>query len=116
VRSETRNPSRSNSPWILGARQRFSLAILRMRSRTSLATDERASPRRQSGELLAKGKILEQEIAARTEGRDEHPHRYRYESKHGEERLLCPIRNVNESLRDDVLANDIGLTVEVERR
>jgi hypothetical protein len=47
--------------------------------------DERASPRRQGGELLAKGEVLEQEIAAGTEGREEHPHRHRYESKHGEE-------------------------------
>src|SRR5712664_2117552 len=66
--------------------------------------DERA--RRRGGELLAKGEVLEQEIAAGTEARDEHPHRHRHESKHGEERLPCPTRNINESLRDDVLAND----------
>src|SRR5216684_4885084 len=68
--------------------------------------DERASPRRQGGELLAKGKVLEQEIAAGTEGRDEHPHRYRHESEHGEERLPCVFRNVNESRWHEVLAND----------
>jgi hypothetical protein len=68
--------------------------------------DERASPRHQGGELLAKGEILEQEIAAGTEGRDEHRHRHRYESEHVVERLPCPIRNVNESRWNEVLAND----------
>ena len=68
--------------------------------------DERASPRRQGGELLAKGEILEQVIAAGTEGRGEHSHRHRYESRHGEEKLPCPIRNVNESRWNEVLAKD----------
>src|SRR5262249_30752257 len=39
--------------------------------------DERASPRRQGGKLLARGKVLEQEIALGTEGREKHPYRYR---------------------------------------
>ncbi len=56
-----------------------------------------------------KGKVLEQEMAAGTEGRDEHPHRYRYESEHGEERLPCVFRNVNESRWHEVLANEVGL-------
>jgi len=68
--------------------------------------DERASPRHQGGELLAKGEILEQKIAAGTEGRGEHSHRHRYEWKHGKEKLPCPIRNVNESRWNKVLAKD----------
>ncbi len=67
--------------------------------------DERASPRRQGGSCT-KGKVLEQEMAAGTEGRDEHLLRYRYESEHGEERLPCVFRNVNESRWHEVLAND----------
>jgi hypothetical protein len=68
--------------------------------------DERASPRHQGGELLAEGEILEQKIAAGTEGRGEHSHRHRYKSKHGEEKLPYPIRNVNESRRSEVLAKE----------
>jgi len=68
--------------------------------------DERASPRHQGDELLTKGEILEQKIAAGTEGGGEHSHRHRYESKHGEEKLPYPIRNVNQSRWNEILAKD----------
>jgi hypothetical protein len=97
LRSETSKPRHCSSPWMRGAPQGFSDAILRMSARTSRGRRGRPDdgeglgptapetaqqdpedpiggpdvwvpPPGQGGELLAEGQVLEHEISPRTHG------------------------------------------------